>query len=306
MPELLLILLTVFVFVAMMTAFTLLRWSWAHRRAAARRMLAHRVGPPAEPPPTLVPDRGEGATRWLRQLIERAGSRASEQDLFLFTGLLSFVGLVGSLALFRGPAALLGLSLGLVPLLGLRREANERAARLADQRPEALDRIARTLRAGHAFSDALRSAGDEMPAPVGEELARVSEMHRLGIDMRDCLGALAERNAGSFDIRLFVGAVLLHRETGGNLIEMLDHIAETVRERQTFQRKVGALTAEVRVSALILGALPFLVCAFLLVFQPGYLAPLLKSELGHQMLAVGGGSLLLGALVMRQLARVEV
>ena len=122
----------------------------------------------------------------------------------------------------------------------------------------------------------------------------------------DCLESLVVRNSGNFDISLFVGAVLLHRETGGNMVEMLDHMAEMMREQQTFKQKVKALTAEVRMSAVILGVLPFLVTGALAVMQPNYLLPLIQTSLGNKLLGVAVASLVLAGVVMRRLARVEV
>lgn len=302
------VLLAVGVAVAIMLASTFAWAAWAARRDAWHQKLEHRAGLEGATYAALRLNRAEENrfARGLRDLLERAGDHEGLDALFARTLVFTLAGTATTFVLFHGPARALGLLAATVPFLLLRSRARRRSAELTRQLPDALDRIARTLRSGHAFSDALRLAATELADPIGEELARVTETHRLGVDLRDALEALARRNADNFDLRLLVGAILLHRETGGNLVEILDQLAETVRERTIFHQKVRALTAEVNVSALILGALPFVVTVALFAIEPAYLVPLFHSTLGHAMLAGAGTSLVLGALLMRQIAAVEV
>lgn len=295
-------------FVVAMLVFTLAWWAAENRRESYRLRMLHRLGVESLEAPVLRLRRQEenGLARSLRDLLERAGDHDSLGHLALRMAIFGLAGLIVSVWLLVGPAKALGALGVVIPLLILRSRAIERDQQLTLQLPDALDRIARTLRAGHAFSDALRLAAEELPPPIGEELARVSEAHRLGVELRDVLEDLAARNSQNFDIRLFVGAVLLHRDTGGNLVEILEHLTETLRERTIFHQKVRALTAEVKVSAWILGALPFLVAGALLAVAPDYLLPLLEKTSGHWMLLGAGASLVLGASLMRRLARVEV
>lgn len=308
MPQLLTLMFALVLFVALLVAGTFLYWGVQTRASAARLELAHRLGRA----PSLQARPRQAAPEWmgaLGEMLSRLQLRAGEDEAP--QGLLARILLFG-----LGGALLTGLVLGLrgvgpgllfamIPPLLLMREARRRAADITVQLPDALDLICRALRAGHAFNDALRQAAIEVPAPLSEELSTVSEQHRMGLELRDCLHELVERNADNFDIRLFVSVVLLHRDTGGNLIEVLTHLAETIRERLIFGEKVHALTAEVRVSAAILGTLPFFVTGILFIMRPGYLLPLITTDTGRAMLAGALASLVVGGLVMRQLSQVE-
>ena len=312
MIDLLPVLVPTVAFVAILLASTLLYWGRRTRKEADRKELGRRLGSIA-PDADILRQRREGSPSALGALgdtlgrvQQQAGERRGVRGLLIRMAVLAALGVfVGALLLDGLPAAL-GLLAGAVPLLALRRQAAERSHLLTAQLPDALDLISRTLRAGHAFTDALRISAVELPAPIGEEFAHVSEQNRLGRELRDCLEDMVIRNAGSFDVRLFASAILLQRETGGNLVEMLDSIATTIRERLVFQDKVRALTAEVRLSAGVLTALPFVVAAMILAFQPGYLAPLWVTPMGRTMLYGGVATLLLGVQLMRMLSRVEV
>lgn len=297
---------SVSLFIAVLLVLTLAGQAWVSHRASRRAQAVHRLGLDEERLKASFDQAVQGdRTSWLRQRLDQAGDARSPGQLLFGMALLSAFGLFGTVLFLDGPAQALGLALGALPLLLLRRKAALRSLMITEQLPDAFDRIGRTLRAGHAFSDALRIAGEESPAPLADELARVATLHSLGVDLRRCLDTLASRNPANFEIRLFVGGVLLNRETGGNLVEILDHLAETVRERLIFDGKVLALTAEVRLSAWILGSLPFVATAVLLLIKPGYLSPLTGSDPGRALLFIGTISLLLGVVVMRRLAAVE-
>jgi tight adherence protein B len=161
------------------------------------------------------------------------------------------------------------------------------------------------LQAGHGLSDALKLCAEEMQPPVAQELGRVFEEHNLGRDLRDALQNLSVRNPTSFDIKIFVSSVLLQRDTGGNLIEILDNISRTIRDRFVFQAKVKALTAEARISAYILGGLPFVLLTLIAAIRPFYLLPLVTDPLGIK-LAIGAVSLFgTGVFVMSRISSVE-
>ncbi len=308
MPQLLTLLFALVLFVALLVAGTFVYWGIQTRALAARLELAHRLGrAPAMQtrPHQSAPEWMGGLGEMLQRLQLRAGEDGAPQALLARIVLSSLGGalLIGLVLGLRGVG--LGLLFGLIPPLLLLREARARAAAITIQLPDALDLICRALRAGHALNDAVRQAAVEVPAPLSEELSTVSEQHRMGLELRDCLHELVARSEDNFDIRLFVSVVLLHRETGGNLIEVLSHLSETIRERLIFGEKVHALTAEVRVSAIILGTLPFFVTGILAIMRPGYLLPLITTDTGRAMLAVAMGSLFVGAVVMRQLSQVE-
>ncbi|MGK0348172.1 MAG: tight adherence protein B, partial [Myxococcota bacterium] len=129
---------------------------------------------------------------------------------------------------------------------------------------------------------------------------------RFGREYREALGNLVSRNPAIFDLRLFVSSVLLQRETGGNLIEILESIASTIRSRFLFEAKVSALTSEARFSALILGSLPMLVALLLLVVNPEYMLPLITDSLGNMLLLLALMMYSLGVFLMVRLSHVEV
>ncbi len=300
--------LSILVFVSLLTTLTALSWGLAARREARKRKMAHRIGldVSAQSLTTLDVAPRHWPLRWFHTQLARAGRREALPHVFVRIGASALGGLVLSFALLDGPASLVGVLAGAIPILLLVRRAHLRSKRITEQLPDALDRIGRALRAGHAFNDALRAAAQDLPEPIGEELARVSEANRLGVDMRTCLETLAQQNPGSFDLRLMVSAVLLNRDTGGNLVEILDHLADTIRERLLFEQKVQSLTAETNVSSMILGVLPFIVAGMLVLLRPAYLQPLFVTGPGQALLAVALGSLAVGVLLLRALARVDV
>lgn len=300
------------IFVGVLLTMSIGWWAWRTHKDAHKRQLVRRVG-------NLMRDERVHLLRtsdeehrqrgWLGarlgRLMRSAGDTRPMRQVLIQMGLLATIGLFTTAWLLSGPSKIAGIGMGVLPIFVLLAHAHERSEKISRQLPDALDLITRTLRAGHALSDALRLAALELQVPISEEMAQVSEEHRLGIELRTCLENLLVRNPGNFDLRLFTSCILLQRETGGNLIEMLDHLAETIRERTVFLGKVEALTAEVKFSALILGALPFFVGGVILVMRPGYLVPLIATELGRMMLAGGMASLLIGFVVMRRLAMVE-
>lgn len=284
----------------------------ASQAKAHAHQLSERLGPGEAPQRLFRPREVDavghllgGAGTWLHALILRAGSRATVGQILLAslaTGVLPALVLI---QLLRGPQGLIALALAALPVLVLSRMATKRSRQITEQLPDALDLISRALRSGHAFGEALRMTAQEIPAPLSEELGPTAEEHRLGIELRTCLDGLLQRLPGNFEIRMFASSVLLHRDTGGNLIEILEQLADTVRERVVFEQKAHAMTAEVRTSAAILEALPFLAALLLSIITPGYLAPLLEPGLGRSMLVGGAISMVIGVVLMRRIARVE-
>ena len=151
----------------------------------------------------------------------------------------------------------------------------------------------------------MRLVAEEMPLPIAREFGRVYEENNLGRDFRESMTEMAMRNPHNFDLRIVVSATLLQRETGGNLIEIFTNIAATIRSRFIFKGKVRALTAEARMSAFILGALPFVVAGALMFLRPDYLTPLFTEALGRTMLMAAALMFCTGVVLMRSLAQVE-
>ena len=201
------------------------------------------------------------------------------------------------------PVALVVLTVVGARLLLARRIEKRRTA-FADQLDDSLALVASGLRAGHSLPHALDAVAQEAESPTSEEFARVLNQHRLGRDLGEALGLAAERMR-SDDLGWVAQAVAIHREVGGNLSEVLDHVGETIRERGQVRRQVATLSAEGRISANILIALPVLIAGALVVISPGYITTLVVNPLGWVLL---GGSLVLfalGVLWLRAVVRVR-
>lgn len=290
-------------------------WAMQTRQADKARDLSRRLGTLAEEEdrPLLfrLQVRDEAAERlgsfgqYIESLLVQAGRPPDVRRVLTTMSVLGLGGMLVFVFLTRSPFGIVGLACGAVPLLSLRRQAEQRAQKLSEQLPGALDLIARSLQAGHGLSDAIRVCAEEMPQPVAGEMGRVFEEHNLGRDFREVLANLTARNPYNFDLKIFTSSVLLQRETGGNLIEILNNIAATIRARFIFQGKVRALTAEAKFSAFILGGLPIFVAACILALRPTYLAPLLEDALGRIFFGYGICSYFFGIMVMRRIARID-
>ena len=241
----------------------------------------------------------------LSESLLSADSSLSVGALLVRCALLSLMGFVGGL-MFIGPLGVVGGAVGVLPIMLIRRQAAKRAQGLVEQLPDGLELMSRSLQAGLGLNDAFRLVAEEMPPPLSVEFGRVFEEVRFGRDYRDAFQDMLTRNPSVFDLRLMVSSVLLQRETGGNLIEILENIAETIRARFLFQAKVKAMTGEARISATILGGLPLMVVCALAVINPGYLSPLRDHPWGRMILLGCGVMYLIAIVLMRDLSRVEV
>ena len=313
-PAVIGILITI-VFVGVLLTGSFVYWTLATRREAQSRSMARRLG-------TI----GDGSTqsdlfhtkqedpivdalgyvgRYLDDLARQSGGDTTASGVAIRIAVAAVAGGLGLGILVSFQAGMMGLLFGGLPWLHVKRKAEQRSVQLSQQLPDALDLIGRSLQAGHGIADAMRLVAEEMPLPVAREFGQVYEEHNLGRDFRDCMTEMAIRNPHNFDLRIVVSATLLQRETGGNLIEILNNIAHTIRGRFVFKGKVRALTAEVRTSAFILGALPFVVAGALMVLRPGYLVPLMTEPTGRTMLLLCGLLFGSGVFLMRGLSQVE-
>lgn len=193
----------------------------------------------------------------------------------------------------------------LLPCLYVARAIRKRLARMEQQLPDALDMMARAMRAGHAFPTALKMVGDEMADPLGGEFRVAFDEVNYGIAMQDALMNMATR-VPSTDLRYFVIAVLIQRETGGNLGELLDNISRIIRERIKLIGQVRVLSAEGRMSAWILGLLPFGAAAMMQVANPAFLEVLYTDPGGRKMLGVALTLMAIGVVAMRRIIRIRV
>lgn len=288
-----------------------LYWTIASRREEDQRELSRRIGVLSDKQlsPLLRFGAGratDGMVGYLDETLRSAGSPYTMEVLYQRILLWAVGGLAAGIVVFRGPAGLLGLFLGVVPVLLLSREAAARLARLTEQLPDGLDLLARSLQAGHGVGESLRLVAEEMPEPLATEFGRVFEEQNLGRDTRECFQNLCRRNPQSFDLRIFVSSVLLQRDTGGNLVEILQGISNTIRQRFVFHGKVGALTSEARFTAYILGGLPFVIGTMITVLAPTYITPLFTDPLGKLALVMGAIWFITGVLIMREISKVEL
>lgn len=308
-------LLITVVFVGSLLAGSFVYWSLVSRREAKSRAMARRIG-------SLGSSDATGSLFQIRQtdpLVETLGAVGRHLDglarqsglsmtASALAGQIGGSALAGALVmgiLAGSKGAVVGLAVGIIPWMRVRSAAEHRTIRLSEQLPDALDLLSRSLQAGHGIADAMRTVATEIPVPIGEEFGRVYEEHNLGRDFRDCMTEMAVRNPHNFDLRIMVSATLLQRETGGNLVEIFTNIAATIRARFLFKGKVRALTAEARMSAFILGALPFVVAGALMVLRPEYLTPLVADPTGRTLLVGCGLLFVAGVALMRSLAQVE-
>lgn len=190
----------------------------------------------------------------------------------------------------------------LLPRVLLLRQQRKIMREFSDLFPDAVDAIARMLRAGLPVSSAVHSVGTEAPAPVNTVFVMVSDQMGIGTPIEEALD-ISSRYIAMPDFRFFTVAVVLQHMTGGNLAATLEVLSDIVRRRRAVRLKARATTAEIRVSAYVLGALPFFILIALLAVQPGYLTPLFVDPRGHIILAIAAGLLLAGAITMRQMMR---
>lgn len=198
-----------------------------------------------------------------------------------------------------------GLAAGALPLYYVLNAKHKRLVLLEQQLPDALDLMGRALRAGHAFPGAMKMIADEMPEPVAGEFRITFDELNYGISLQDALQNMATR-LPSDDLRYFVIAVLIQRETGGNLTELLDSISALIRARLKLLGTVRVLSAEGRLSAWILGLLPFVIAFYINIVNPRLMSMLWTDPVGLKMVWVVLVMMLIGAYWMRRIIRIHV
>jgi tight adherence protein B len=243
-----------------------------------------------------------------RTVHRQADCRISLGTFVLATPLLGFLGLIGAISLLHVPfvIALLPAALcGAVPAGYLYWLRAQRMKQFDQQLPEALELISRALKAGHAFSVGLKLVGEEAADPIGIEFRRVFDEVSMGVALPQALQNMTER-LDSVDLRFFVTSVLVQRETGGNLAEIIDSLADLIRKRFELQLKVRALSAEGRFSGSILFCLPILLGVLLHQMNPEYMGWLFKDPIGRTMVMTGSFLMVAGAFVMKRLIAIKV
>jgi tight adherence protein B len=254
---------------------------------------------------TKLADRA-GYLERIDKTIDAAGLRWRPGEVIVASVLLAFTGFIlGTL----GSDAIIGLVLGAiglsVPAGYIRIKAARRRRAFEQQLPEVLQMMSGALRAGYSIQQALAAVAEDGGSPAREEFRRATAEIRLGATLDEGLRQMAGR-IGVVDFDWVVMAIEIQREVGGDLAEVLDSIAGTIRERERLRRHIKALTAEGRLSGWILGGLPFFMAGVLLIVNPGYLSTLFESGLGLAMVAGASVLMVIGAFWMRKVIRIEV
>lgn len=245
--------------------------------------------------------------RPIRRLVEQAGVKIPAYRVILQAALLAFTAVaIVAATVPRWWVFLLALSIAAaLPVLRLFWLRSRRISKIESQLADAIDMVKRSLRAGNPFVATFRMVAENMDEPIAEEFALTAADLSYGNDPRRALLAMLER-VPSVALNGFVTAILVQRETGGNLAETLDLISGVIRQRFRFERRLRTLTAEGRMSAWILIAVPFVLGGILHTTSPDYLASLIKDPRGPTMLAGGGVLMLIGVLWIRRIARVVI
>jgi tight adherence protein B len=321
MPILIAFLVFVVISVAVFTGISL----YDERKAQAR-ILRDRLSATAQPAEQSLPDaaflRDEVLSRipafdtWLRR-SERVSVlqkmlaqghvdvRAGNFLMLCAVSALVFAAL-GALAggnlLFGWAGALLGF---FVPYAYASHKRTKRFAQFEEKFPEAIDTLARAVRAGHAFTTALEMIANEVSEPVAGEFRQLYEEQKFGLPVRDALLNLADR-VPLVDVKFFITAVMLQRETGGNLAEILDNLSYVIRERFKILRQVRVHTAQGRLTMVLLMGLPPTIVVIMQLINPGFIQPLFTDPIGHALIVGGITMQTIGYFVIRRIIRIQV
>ncbi len=247
------------------------------------------------------------ALRALDQRLQQAGVKWSVAQFLCAALALALAGLLPS-QLWAVPGwagAALPLLCGALPYALLVRARAARLRKIEEQLPETADFLGRALRAGHAFANVLQMVGQELPEPISGEFRTVHEEINYGVPMQDALHNLAAR-VPLTDLRYLVIAVLIQRESGGNLAEVLGGLGRTIRARLKLLAQVQVMSAEGRLSAWVMGALPLVIMGVMDVINPDYIRVLWTEPSGIALLWYGAGMIVLGVLWMRVVIRIRV
>jgi tight adherence protein B len=245
-----------------------------------------------------------------KKLLQQSGANWTPGGLILTMAGGAVGALVASRMLpevfaYKGTSAALAALIAALPYLYLRRKRTLRSAAFEQQFPEALDFLARSMRAGHAFTISLRMASEDMPDPVGLEFRTLFNEQNLGAPLDTALYNLADR-VPLLDVRFFVSAVILQKQTGGNLGEILTRLAHVIRQRFQLKGQVKAASAHGRITALVLTILPAATCVLMILAAPAYLKSMFDDPDGKKLIAGSIVGQIVGQLVIRKIIRIKV
>jgi len=297
------------------------------QRSAQARLIKDRLAtvqkaPERDPNEELALLRDEQLSKIpaLDTLLRRSERVSAMQDSLLQAGMKLRAGNFLVLCLACGAAAAVGAVLwsrnpaigwaalvvgSFLPYAVVSYRRQKRFEKIEELFPEAIDTVARAVRAGHAFTTALEMISNEVAEPLAGEFRKLYEEQKFGMPVRDALMNLTER-VPLVDVKFFVTAVMLQRETGGNLAEILDNLSYVIRERFKIQRQVRVHTAQGRLTMALLMAMPPAVVAILAVFSPDFVHPLFYDPIGHSLLVVSLALQTIGYFVIRKIIKIQV
>jgi tight adherence protein B len=256
-----------------------------------------------------------GSFEWLGELIEqyqfsqKLALYISQAQVNTTTGALAFTCVASAFAAFAatyfvvpvlGLQVALGIAAGYVPIAVLGIKRSKRTAAFNAVLPESIDMMARSLRAGHSMVAAIGIIAEQAPEPAASEFGEVFQQQNFGLPLRDALMQLLDR-VPSPDLRVVVTGILVQKDTGGNLAEILDRIVYVVRERLRIQGEIKTQTAQGRMTGWILCLLPVVLLVLINVINPGYSRPLTDTELGHKVILAGVVLMAIGAFAIRSI-----
>jgi tight adherence protein B len=248
----------------------------------------------------------KGRAAWLQELLEQSGTSMTVGRLVLICGCLALIALAivehfsGSLLI----GIIAAVAVAFAPIAALRHMRTIRLRKFEEQFPEALDLLSRALRAGHSFSTGIEMVADEIPKPLGPEFKLLYDQQNYGMAMPDALTHFAQRIT-VLDARFFVTAVLIQRESGGNLSEVLDNLAGVMRDRFRVKRQMRVLSAHGRITGWVLAGLPPVLGTVLMIINPEHRELLFGDPMGQQMVMAGIGLQIAGTLIIRKIVDVE-
>jgi len=202
-------------------------------------------------------------------------------------------------------ALVAGLGVFVLPIFVLLRKRKKRMKKLVEQLPDCFELMSQALRAGHSLASGIQLVSEQMPDPIGTEMGRVFHEQNLGIKMEDALTAMADR-VNQLDVRFFVTSILIQRQTGGDLAEVLDKMGSVVRDRIALLGMVQALTAEGRLSGWVLLALPVLVFFVVMGLNPDYAGTLIHDSTGRMLLIAAVAMMLMGMAMIKKIVNIKV
>ncbi|MGE0885710.1 MAG: type II secretion system F family protein [Blastocatellales bacterium] len=243
----------------------------------------------------------------IKRMIDQADLQLTVMRLFMFSALAGLLAMLAVSAISVNLLLILASAAGaaVIPFLHVLYKRQQRFHKFLTDLPEALDLMARALAAGHAFTEAMNLVASEMPEPISKEFRQTYEEQNLGLSFKLALRNLSERMP-LMDLHLCVTAILIQRETGGNLSEILEKVSQTIRERFRILEDLKTLTTQSRISAWVLCGVPIFITIAASVMNPDYMSILWDDPRGHKLIALASGMQIAGMLMIRKILQIKI